>query len=107
MTQRFTFIIPAVLLTALMVVPAIAQQGAASSGDVLMLEEIRIEVAPELPTVVVTIPRQKPVISSVVLKKDPEELIRANPGAVKPRLSDLVVNKIEEPQKMLAKERSQ
>ncbi len=76
-----------------------------AGGDVLMLEEIRIEVAPELPTIVVTIPRQKPDIEPVLLTKNLEDLIRQNPNSIKPRLSDLVVNRIEEPQKMLAKER--
>lgn len=83
------------------------QRGADTGGEVLMLEEIRIEVAPELPTVVVTIARQKPEITPVVLTKNPEELIKSNPTAIKPRLSDLVLNRIEEPQKMLAKQRTQ
>ncbi len=84
------------------------QQGRDNTGgEVLMLEEIRIEVAPELPTIVVTIPRQRPDISPVVLQKKPEDLITVNTTSIKPRLSDLVITKLEEPQKMLAKKRSQ
>jgi len=79
----------------------------ASSGQVLMLEEIRIQVAPELPTVVVSIPRQKPVIRSVSLSKDANDLITAGNVQVKPRLADLQVNRIDEPEKILAKPRAQ
>jgi len=82
-------------------------QPAPAGGEVLMLEEIRIQVAPELPTVVVSIPRQKPEISSVALKKDSEDLITAGNAEVKPRLADLQVNRIEEPEKILAKQRAQ
>ncbi len=106
--RNLTMIIPGILLLFAATTPSFGQQGRGStSGDVLMLEEIRIEVAPELPTIVVTIPRQRPEISSVFLKKNPEEMIQVNTVAIKPRLSDMVVNKIEEPQKMLAKERAQ
>ena len=91
--------------------PAAKAQPAASSdtapGGVLMLEEIRIEVSPELPTVVVTIPREKPEITSVVLKKDAEDLIHAGSVQVKPRLADLQINQLEEPEKVLAKVRAQ
>jgi hypothetical protein len=76
-------------------------------GQVLMLEEIHIAISPELPTVVVSIPRQKPEINSVILMKDPEDLIMSGTAQVKPRLTDLQVNQIEDPQKLLAKERSQ
>jgi len=77
------------------------------TGDVLMLEEIRIEVAPELPTVVVTIPRQSPLIEPITLQKDPEDLIRDDGLAIKPKLDLLPINQLEEPEKMLAKDRSQ
>jgi hypothetical protein len=89
--------------------PALAQRAAAANqgGDVLMLEEIRIQVAPELPTVVVTIPRQRPAIQAVALKESANEAIAGNPIDIKPRLSDLRLNRIEEPQKILAKDRAQ
>ena len=98
----------AVLTLAIISSNAFGQQNQdRGGGEVLMLEEIRIEVAPELPTIVVTIPRQKPEIAPVILQKNAGDLIRQNPTSIKPRLSDLVINRIEEPEKMLAKERAQ
>lgn len=106
MTIRATYL--ALLLSIFAAAPLFAQQAAGETGGpVLMLEEIRIQVAPELPTVVVTIPRQRPDIQSVSLKKSSEDLIRAGTAQIKPRLTDLQVSRIEEPQKMLAKERAQ
>lgn len=100
--------IVALLTLVLVSAPAFGQQNQdRGGGEVLMLEEIRIEVAPELPTIVVTIPRQKPEIAPVILQKNAGDLIRQNPTSIKPRLSDLVINRIEEPEKMLAKERAQ
>jgi len=84
-----------------------ARDEAPAAGQVLMLEEIRIQVAPELPTVVVSIPRQRPVIKSVGLAKDAGDLITAGNAQVKPRLADLQVKTIDEPQKILAKTRTQ
>jgi len=71
-----------------------------------MLEEIRIEVQPERPTVVITIPRQRPSIKPVALSKDIETLAQGEAHRVKPRLSDLTPAQVEDEQKMLAKERT-
>jgi len=78
-----------------------------TGGQVLMLEEIRIEVAPELPTVIISIPRQKPEINSVSLVKSANDLITAGSFTVKPRLADLRLSQLEDTEKMLAKARSQ
>ncbi len=75
------------------------------TGGVLMLEAIRIEVAPELPTVVVTIPRQEPHIEPVTLQSPIDRMLEEAPEDVKPNLSDLKISKVEKPEKMLAKER--
>jgi len=100
--------IASLLILTVVAVDAVAQQrNDNTGGEVLMLEEIRIEVAPELPTIVVTIPRQKPDIEPVILRKNPEDLVRQNPSEIKPRLSNMVINRIEEPEKMLAKDRGQ
>ena len=71
-----------------------------------MLEDITIEVTPELPTVVVTIPRQKPRIEPVTLQSPVERMLKEAPEDVKPKLSDMKISKVEKPEKMLAKERS-
>ncbi|MBM3325887.1 MAG: hypothetical protein FJY65_02730 [Calditrichaeota bacterium] len=102
------YIIISVALAILVLSPANYAQRPARGGEeeVLMLEEIRIEVTPELPTVVVTIPRQKPDIKSVTLEKNVETLLTAGAAKVKPRLTDMTVSKVEDLQKILAKERS-
>jgi len=108
------FILAAAVSVALSL-PAFAQRSGsrqtaaadADAGQVLMLEEIRIQVGPELPTVVISIPRQQPDLKSVSLAKDARDMITAGAAQVKPRIADLQVSRIEEPQKMLAKERSQ
>jgi len=109
---RHYIVIALLLLSA---APSLAQAQAAKSparddtpaGQVLMLEEIRIQVAPELPTVIVSIPRQRPIIRSVSLSKDANDLITAGNVQVKPRLADLQINRIDEPEKILAKSRAQ
>ncbi len=84
-----------------------AQRPTQSGGEeIIMLEEIRIEVTPELPTVVVTIPRQKPEVKSTTLQKDIESLLTVGTNKVKPRLTDMTVSKVEDLQKILTKERN-
>lgn len=74
-------------------------------GEVLMLEEIRIEVAPEEPTVVVMIPRQKPHIDPVTLQIPVERLVFGGIKHRKPKLAQMKISKIENAEKMLAKQR--
>lgn len=86
----------------------IPKPASVGSDDVVMAtQEITISVPTELPTVIVTIPRQKPEITSVILKKDAEDLITAGNREVRPKLVDLQVNQVEQPEKMLAQPRAQ
>ncbi|MCF7810178.1 hypothetical protein K9N50_04225 [bacterium] len=75
--------------------------------DLVMLEEIRITVEPEMPNVFVTIPRQNPTINVGELKRPEESKLFGEPLAVKPKLSDIEVSKVEKAKKMLAKDRNQ
>lgn len=88
--------------------PSLAQQPQRPAptdgrGDIIMLKEIKIEVAPELPTVVVTIPRQDPTLKPLTLTSPSERLIKPASSLVRPRLSDVKISRIEEPEKILAK----
>ncbi len=75
-------------------------------GEVLMLQEILIEVAPELPTVVVTIQRQKPEIERVAIKSPLKRMQQEETTLIRPDLSKMKPTKIKEPKKMLARERN-
>lgn len=77
-----------------------------TTEGVLMLDDMLIEVAPEIPTVVVAIPRQKPRIEPVTLQSPVERMLKEAPEDVKPKLSDMKISKVEKPEKMLAKERN-
>ena len=74
-------------------------------GKVIVLEEVKIEVEPETPTVIVTIPRQKPNIQSVKLQSPIKQMIYTSTLKVKPRLADMKISKVDKHEKMLAKER--
>ncbi len=76
-----------------------------TKNGVLMLEEILIQVSPELPTVVVTIPRQKPEIAPVSIQSPRERMISSENEQIKPDLTKTKVSKIKEPEKMLARQR--
>ena len=94
------------LLTALFPLSLIYAQDEGDSGDeVIMLEEIVIQVAPELPTLVVTIPRQVPEVKPITIQSPLERMSVGNIEAIKPDLKEMNVSKIEQPEKMLAKER--
>lgn len=85
---------------------ASAQQENIDAGDVIMVEqEILIQVAPELPTVIIAIPRQKPDIEPVTIQNPLERMIKPEFDQIKPDLSSMKVSKIEEHEKMLAKRR--
>ncbi|MBT3231960.1 MAG: hypothetical protein HN356_04030 [Calditrichaeota bacterium] len=81
------------------------QEDAVNEGGVLMLQEILIEVAPELPTVVVTIQRQKPEIEKVAIKSPLKRMQLEESTLIRPDLSKMKPTKIKEPKKMLARER--
>ena len=74
-------------------------------GEIIVLEEVKIEVEPETPTVIVTIPRQKPNIQSVKLQSPIKQMIYTSTSKVKPRLADMKISKVDKPEKMLAKDR--
>ncbi len=79
---------------------SIAQEG--SEGEVLMLEEIIIQVAPELPTVVVTIERQEPEIAPATIQSPLERMIGIDKELVKPDLTELKPALISDSEQMLA-----
>lgn len=77
----------------------------ADAGEVLMLEEIRIEVAPELPTVVVTIQRQKPDIERITIQNPLNRMLRTEIEMIKPDLCQMKVSELKDSKKMLARDR--
>lgn len=76
-----------------------------TSDNIVMLEEILIQVSPELPTVVVTIPRQKPEIKPVSIQNPIERMVSKEKEVIIPDLTKMKVSKVEEPEKMLAQQR--
>ncbi len=94
---------PAILLTALLITaPTLAQD----EGEVIMLEkEFKIRVEPEVPTVVVSIDRQKPDIDIGELKRPERGKIFNISSSIKPRLANIEVSKVKKPKKILAKTR--
>lgn len=82
------------------------QQPADDTGEVLMLEEIRIEVAPELPTVVVTIQRQKPDIERITIQNPLNRMRRTEIGLIKPDLSKMEPTDLRDTNLMLDRRRS-
>ncbi|MDP8240326.1 MAG: hypothetical protein P9X24_14650 [Candidatus Hatepunaea meridiana] len=95
-----------ILLTVLLTDRAFAQDD--GGGDYIEIEEvIRIQVDPEMPNVLTTIPRQEPKITVGQLKRPENSKIVNSPISIKPRLTDIKISKIEKPKKMLAKVREQ
>jgi len=86
--------------------PVMAQQQPARGEEVIMLEEITIKVEPELPTVMVTISRQDPVIQTGELKRPGGKVLLDDMGALKPLQKEATVQRIEDPNKLLAKPRN-
>lgn len=83
----------------------LAQDEGDSGDEVIMLEEIVIQVAPELPTLVVTIPRLVPEKNPITIQSPLDRMSVGKLEAIKPNLSEMNVSKIDQPEKMLAKER--
>lgn len=92
-------------LFGIMIVLSITGLLFAQDEGVVMLEEITITVDPEMPNVLVTIPRENPIIEVGELKRPRESQFFDEPVDVKPKLVDIEINEVEKPQKMLAKDR--
>lgn len=73
--------------------------------EVIMIEEIRIRVEPELPTVVISIPRQKPTLQPLQLKRDPISLVLEKGGGEKLDLKNIPLKPVEGERGMFARER--
>jgi hypothetical protein len=101
MKQLFILII----IGLLPLVPLLAQDEGDDGGEVIMLEEIIIQVAPELPTLVVSIPRQVPDVKPITIQSPIERMSASNIESIKPNLGEMNVSKIEQSKKMLAKPR--
>jgi hypothetical protein len=99
--------IPGLIVLALIVFSLICSTAFGQDDDLVMLQEIRITVEPEMPNVFVTIPRQNPTINVGELKRPEDSKIFSEPLAVKPKLTDIEVSKVEKAQKILAKDRIQ
>ncbi|MFN3821064.1 MAG: hypothetical protein ACK4OO_01920 [bacterium] len=82
-----------------------AQQPPSRPEEVIMLEEIRIRVEPERPTVVTSIPRQAPRIEPIQLKREPLSLILSVWRRESPHLESISVRPIEGEREILARER--
>jgi len=101
--MKKTFIL---MLISLLPFSVLFAQDEGDDGDeVIMLEEIIIQVAPELPTLVVTIPRQTPEVNSVTIQSPIGRMSIVDVESIKPNLEEMNVSKIEQPSKMLAKPR--
>ncbi len=99
-----------VLIVLLLLTVPIMAQDPASEDDlfddgVIELEEIRIEVEAELPTVVITLVRQEPTIPEEKLQPPVKSMINGVVTPVKPKISDVEITPIEKPGKILAKDR--
>ncbi len=90
-----------------MVFLLISRSAFCQDDGIVMLEEIRITVEPEMPNVFVTIPRQNPVIEVGELKRPDDSKLFGEDLAVKPKLTDIEVSKVEKAKKILAKDRKQ
>lgn len=89
----------------LLILPALLW-GQERPGEVVMVEkEIVIKVEPELPTVMAAISREAPVIRTGELRRPDEQAVLEGVKAVKPGLSEVEVSRVENPQKILAKDR--
>ena len=103
MRKRTATIVILVLMVALY--PGLKSVFAQASGETVEIGTIEIHADPERPTVVTTPERQKPDIDIGELKRPDEGKIFNTSSAIKPRLADIEVKKIEKPKKMLAKTR--
>ncbi|NQU04998.1 MAG: hypothetical protein HQ568_02815 [Calditrichaeota bacterium] len=92
---------------AFMISLLISESALCQDDGVVMLDEIRITVEPEMPNVFVTIPRQNPVIEVGELKRPEDSKLFSEAIVVKPKLTDLEVSKLEKVRKILAKDRKQ
>ena len=101
MKQLFILII----LGLLPLSPLFGQDEGDDGGEVIMLEEIIIQVAPELPTLVVSIPRQVPEVKQITIQSPINRMSKSNIESIKPNLGEMNVSKIEQSKKMLAKPR--
>ena len=98
----------ALFIFAVMICVAISPEPSGCQDDgVVMLEEIRITVEPEMPNVFITIPRQNPVIEVGELKRPDDSKLFGEALVVKPKLTDIEVSKVEKARKILAKDRKQ
>ncbi|MFH0765447.1 MAG: hypothetical protein V2A61_03400 [Calditrichota bacterium] len=77
------------------------------NDDLIMLQEITIQVQPEQPTVIVTIPRQNPDIKPVGIQSPLTRMVAPPDQRIKPDLNNLKVKPIEESQNILAKDAGQ
>lgn len=82
-----------------------AEEPITDDRGVLMLQEILIEVAPELPTVVVTIQRQKPEIERVSIQSPLKRMQLEETTLIRPDLRKMKPTKVKEPKKMLDRRR--
>jgi len=101
--MKHLFII--IVIALLPLSPIFAQDEDDDGGEVIMLEEIIIQVAPELPTLVVSIPRQVPEVKPITIQSPTDRMAKSNIESIKPKLGEMNVSKIEQPKKMLAKSR--
>ncbi len=77
-----------------------------TDDNVVMLQEIVIQVSPEQPIVVIYIPRQKPDIKPASIQSPLERMVSMEDRGIKPDLTKMKVNKVEELDKMLAQTRA-
>jgi hypothetical protein len=103
MSRKFALI--AVLMLTVALYPGLNSLFAQEDKPIVELGTYEIRADPERPTVVTTPDRQKPDIDIGELKRPDEGKIFNTSSAIKPRLADIEVKKIEKPKKMLAKTR--
>ena len=96
-----------IILLVLIAFSFLSSTAFSQDDDFVSIGEIRITVEPEMPNVFVTIPRQNPTINVGELKRPEESKLFGEALAVKPKLSDIEVSKVEKAKKMLAKDRNQ
>lgn len=94
-----------VLIIKLVVLLAAGVVLAQDDEGIIMLEEITITVEAEMPNVLVTIPRKDPVIKVGELRRPEDSSLFNQPIEIKPKLVDIEINKMEKPEKILAKDR--
>lgn len=93
-----------VLITLVVLLVPMASE--AQDDEILMLEEIVIQVAPELPTVIVTIERQEPEFDQATLRSPLERMVSLDEQSIKPDLGDMIAFTVKDSDLMLARERN-